>query len=140
MNPQNIPNMISHDSSRNCFKNFGPEIASALKSIKDIILGKFNVTKRICKISICTRGFLIKFLFKKIYFLKVFSPRKATRLALGNPENKLHLPTITDEFVFPVKIPEWSIWNLNYKNILERKEEEEELILEERFGAFKVFN
>uniref|UniRef100_A0A914LTY5 Exonuclease 1 n=1 Tax=Meloidogyne incognita TaxID=6306 RepID=A0A914LTY5_MELIC len=71
------------------------------------------------------------------YAGEMFSPRKATRLALGNPENKLHLPTIADEFVFPVKIPEWSIWNLNYKNILERKEEEEELILEERFGAFK---
>uniref|UniRef100_A0A915M2S0 Exonuclease 1 n=1 Tax=Meloidogyne javanica TaxID=6303 RepID=A0A915M2S0_MELJA len=34
---------------------------------------------------------------------KVSSPRKATRLALGNPENKLHLPTITDEF--PPKSP-----------------------------------
>ena len=44
-----------------------------------------------------------------------------------------------DEFTLPIKIPEWSIWHMDYKNIVKRQQEENEILLDERFGAFKVF-
>lgn len=71
------------------------------------------------------------------YAGKIVNPQKALRLAIGNPEKLLSLPTIEDKFTLPIAIPTWSIWSEQYKNVMEKENEERERRLDERFGAFQ---